>query len=137
MRARAGEIVVGLGTPVPTLGGRAVPFVNLDNMATTPAFHAVVAAVDEILPYHASVHGGTGYKSRACAEALDDAAATIGTFVGADPARDVVVFTDSLADAVALVDGDVVLTADDVGQPSGRDDRPRRSPPEGRLARRS
>ena len=85
----------------------------------------MAAAVDEILPYHASVHGGTGYKSRVCAEALEDAATTIGSFVGADPSRDVVVFTDSLADAIALADGDVVLTADDVGSRRGRDDRPR------------
>ena len=121
MRARAAEIVVGLGAPVPTLGGRAVPFVNLDNMATTPAFRAVVDAVEEMLPYYASVHGGTGYKSRVCGEAFDDAAATIGGFVGADPARDVAVFTDSLAEAIALVDEAAVLTADDVGTgPDGR-----------------
>ena len=108
-RGRNDEVVVGVGTPVPTLGGRTAPFVNLDNAGATPAFRAAVDAVEEMLPYIASTHGGSGFKSRICAQAVDEARATIAEFVGADPDRDTVVFTDNTADAVSLVDGAVVV----------------------------
>ena len=50
--------------PVPVLDGQLVPYVNLDNAASTPALRSVVEAVEEFLPFYASVHRGTGYKSR-------------------------------------------------------------------------
>ena len=50
---------------VPLLDGRMVRYVNLDNAATTPPLHAVVDAVEQFLPFAASVHRGTGFKSRA------------------------------------------------------------------------
>ena len=56
--------LVGIDQPVPLLDGRFVPYVNLDNAASTPALRAVVETIDEFLPFYSGVHRGTGYKSR-------------------------------------------------------------------------
>ena len=60
----ARDALVGIDQPVPLLDGRFVPYVNLDNAASTPAFRSVVDAIDEFLPFYSGVHRGTGYKSR-------------------------------------------------------------------------
>ncbi len=95
--------MVGLDECAPLLDGRRVPYVNLDNAATTPPLRAVVEAVGDLLPLYASVHRGTGYKSRVTTAAYERARETVGAFVGADPDRDVVVFGRHTTDAVNLL----------------------------------
>ncbi|HET9548427.1 MAG TPA: aminotransferase class V-fold PLP-dependent enzyme [Desertimonas sp.] len=109
--------IVGVDQLVPVLGGRMVCYVNLDNAATTPPLRAVVDAVGQFLPFAASVHRGTGYKSRLSTAAFEDAREAVGHFVGADQERDVVVFTKNTTEAInqlartlALADDAVVLT---------------------------
>ena len=116
-RAIARSEVVGIDERAPVLGGGWVPYVNLDNAATTPALHAVVDAVADLLPLYSSVHRGTGYKSRVSTAAYERARAAVGAFVGADPERDVVVFgkntteaVNTLAASLAVEPGSVVLT---------------------------
>ncbi len=108
---------VGIDECVPTLSGRLVPYVNLDNAATTPALVAVMDAIDRYLPFYASVHRGTGYKSRLSTRVYETARDVVGGFVNADPDRDVVVFAkntteaiNKLARAMPFNDGAVVLT---------------------------
>jgi cysteine desulfurase / selenocysteine lyase len=109
--------IVGIDEPAPVLDGRWVPYVNLDNAATTPALRSVVEAVADLLPIYGSVHRGTGYKSRVTTAAYERAREVVGAFVGADPDRDVVVFGKNTTDAVNLLaaslpvePGSVVLT---------------------------
>ena len=109
--------VVGAGEPAPTLDGQAQPYVNLDNAASTPALRAVLDAVERLLPWYSGVHRGTGYKARVSTEAYEEARRVVGAFVGADPARDAVVFTKNTTEAInrlarSLVrrPGGVVLT---------------------------
>jgi selenocysteine lyase/cysteine desulfurase len=92
--------VVGVDEPVPVLDGRRVPYVNLDNAASTPAFAEVASAVARLLPYYASVHRGTGYMSRLSTAAYERAREVVGRFVGADPERDVVLFGKNTTEAV-------------------------------------
>ena len=108
---------VGIDEPVPVLDGRMVPYVNLDNAASTPPLVAVVETIDRFLPYYSGVHRGTGYKSRVSTAAFESARAVVGEFVGADPDRDVVVFTkntteaiNKLARSLPVADGEIVLT---------------------------
>ena len=82
------------------LDGRFVPYVNLDNAASTPAFRSVVRAVDEFLPFYSGVHRGTGYKSRLSTDTFERARELVGEFLGADPERDVVVFTKNTTEAI-------------------------------------
>jgi selenocysteine lyase/cysteine desulfurase len=106
--------VIGVDQPVPVLGGGLIPYVNLDNAASTPAVRAVVDAIEELLPLYASVHRGTGYKSRWSTEVYEQARAIVGEFVGADPERDVVVFGRNTTDAVNLLAGSLPLPDDAV-----------------------
>jgi len=92
--------LVGVDQRVPLLDGRLAPYVNLDNAASTPAHRAVVRTVDEFLPFYSGVHRGTGYKSRLSTTVFEQAREIVGRFVGADPARDVVVFTKNATEAV-------------------------------------
>ena len=54
---------VGMDHPVPVLDGQLVPYVNLDNAASTPALRPVVETVEEFLPFYASVHRGSASTS--------------------------------------------------------------------------
>ena len=94
------HLVVGAGERVPVLDGRMVPYVNLDNAASTPPFRRVLDAVERFLPYYSSVHRGTGYKSRVSTDAYEQARRRVGEFVGADADRDVVVFTKNTTEAI-------------------------------------
>jgi cysteine desulfurase / selenocysteine lyase len=108
---------MGVDHPVPVLDGQFVPYVNLDNAASTPALRPVVEAVEEFLPLYASVHRGTGYMSRLSTAAYERAREHVLAFVGADPERDVVVFgkntteaLNRLARSMRMAAGSVVLT---------------------------
>ncbi len=109
--------VVGVDEAVPVLDGRFVPYVNLDNAASTPPLRSVLDAVERFLPYYASVHRGTGYKSRVSTAAYEQARDMVRDFVGADPDGDVVVFgkntteaINTLARSMPMAEDAVVLT---------------------------
>ena len=92
--------IVGLDQEAPLLDGRRVPYVNLDNAASTPSLVDVLRAVERFMPYYASVHRGTGFKSRLSTVAYDQAHAIIGRFVGADPTLDTVIFGKNTTEAI-------------------------------------
>ena len=96
----ARDALVGIDQPVPLLDGRFVPYVNLDNAASTPPFRSVVDAIDQFLPFYSGVHRGTGYKSRLSTATFERARELVGEFLGADPERDVVVFTKNTTEAI-------------------------------------
>jgi cysteine desulfurase/selenocysteine lyase len=100
--ARGGfrDRIVGKDLLMPVLGGRRVPYVNLDNAATTPPLRAVVDEVAQFLPYYSSVHRGSGYKSRVSTAAYDEAHRTVARFVGADPDKAAVVFGKNTTEAL-------------------------------------
>ncbi len=91
---------LGIDQPVPVLDGRLVPYVNLDNAASTPALRSVIDAVDQLLPFYSGVHRGSGYKSRLSTATFERARELVGEFLGADPERDVVVFTKNTTEAI-------------------------------------
>lgn len=109
--------IVGLDEPVPLLDGRQVPYVNLDNAASTPPLKAVMDALSRFMPYYSSVHRGTGFKSRLSTEAYDRAHEIVAAFVGADPETNTVIFGKNTTEAInklayrlSLPPGAVVLT---------------------------
>jgi cysteine desulfurase / selenocysteine lyase len=105
---------VGVDHPVPVLDGQLVPYVNLDNAASTPALGPVVEAVEEFLPFYASVHRGTGYMSRLSTAAYERAREHVLAFVGADPERDVVVFAKNTTEALNRLARSMRMAADSV-----------------------
>lgn len=102
---------------VPLLDGSSVPYINLDNAASTPPLSAVMDALGRFIPYYSSVHRGSGFKSRLSTQAYEQAHEVIARFVGADPRSNTVIFgkntTESinkLANRFPFKPGDVVLT---------------------------
>jgi cysteine desulfurase / selenocysteine lyase len=109
--------IVGLDHHVPLLDGRLIPYVNLDNAASTPPLRDVMDVLERFLPYYSSVHRGTGFKSRLSTTAYDQAHEVIARFVGADRSRNTVIFGKNTTEAINKLayrfpwePGDVVLT---------------------------
>ena len=113
------DLIVGLDQPMPVLGGRMVPYINLDNAATTPPLKSVVETVNRFLPYYSSVHRGAGFKSRVSTAAYNDAHDTIARFVGAGPSGNTVIFGKNTTEAInklayrfPLADDSVVISTE-------------------------
>ena len=106
--------VIGIDELSPVLGGPPVRYVNVDNAATTPALRSVLEAVASSSRAYSSVHRGTGAKSRFSTASYEQARELVGTFVGADPERDTVVFGRHTTDAINLLAASIDLGPDDV-----------------------
>lgn len=87
---------------VPLVDGRRVPYANLDHAASAPCLEAVRDAVDELLPWYASVHRGAGFASQVSTRVYEQARETLRAFVGAHRG-DTVVFTRNTTDALNLL----------------------------------
>jgi len=94
------ERIVGLDRKAPLLDGRLVPYINLDNAATTPPLWDVLEAILRFLPYYSSSHRGSGFKSRISTAAYDEAHEIIGRFVGADMDSNTVIFGKNTTEAI-------------------------------------
>jgi selenocysteine lyase/cysteine desulfurase len=106
--------IVGLDRNTPLLDGSRVPYVSLDNAATTPPFRDVVEAIERFLPYYSSVHRGTGFKSRLSTIAYDQAHEIIARFVGADPESNTVIFGKNATGAINKLSYRLPLRPDSV-----------------------
>ncbi len=106
--------IVGIDQKVPLLDGRMVPYINLDNSASTPALRDVAEAVERFLPYYSSVHRGTGYKSRLSTVAYDQAHEIIGRFVGADLDTNTCIFGKNSTEALNKLAFRIPLEPDSV-----------------------
>jgi selenocysteine lyase/cysteine desulfurase len=109
--------ILGVNEEVPLLDGSRVPYVNLDNAASTPPFQEVMDEVGRFLPFYSSIHRGTGFKSRVSTEAYERAREIIGEFVGADQSANSVIFGKNTTEAInklsyrlPLADDAVVIT---------------------------
>ncbi len=109
--------ILGVDEQVPLLDGRRVPYVNLDNAASTPPLQDVMDELSRFMPFYSSVHRGTGFKSRLSTEVYERAHATIAEFVGADLSTNCVIFGKNTTEAInklsyriPLADDAVVIT---------------------------
>jgi cysteine desulfurase/selenocysteine lyase len=94
------KYVVGVDQLVPLRDGRQIPYVNLDNAASTPPILPVVESIWRFLPWYASVHRGHGYKSQVSTEVFDTAHQIIGRFFGFDPERHSVILGKNATEAL-------------------------------------
>jgi selenocysteine lyase/cysteine desulfurase len=94
--------VVGARLQVPLITGGSIEYANLDHAASAPCLEAVQDAVNELLPWYASVHRGAGFASQVCTRVYESARSTLRRFVGARP-TDAVVFTRNTTDALNLL----------------------------------
>lgn len=87
---------------VPTVTGGRVGYANLDHAASSPCLRSVKDAVDELLPWYASVHRGTGLASQVCTTICEQARDVVRDFLSA-PGDSAVVFTRNTTDALNLL----------------------------------
>ncbi len=92
--------IVGVGTPVPVLGGRRRRNINFDNAASTPPLKVVWKSLERFKDYYSSVHRGTGYKSIISTRAYDRAHLRALKFVGADPDFFTAIFVENSTDGI-------------------------------------
>lgn len=109
--------IVGIDKPVPLLDGSQIPYVNLDNAASTPIFKRVKERIPEAFEWYSSVHRGSGYKSLLSTQLYEEARKIVLSFVGADSDHDVIIFCKNttealnrLANRFPFQPGDMVLT---------------------------
>jgi cysteine desulfurase / selenocysteine lyase len=112
------HLFTGLEILVPTLDGSSLPYISLDNAASTPAFIRVQSTVNEFLNYYSSVHRGTGFKSQLSTHAYERAREIVLHFVGASPQTHTCLFVKNSTEALNklarrfpfLTDRPVVIT---------------------------
>ena len=113
VHGRLRQLFLGLDREVPLLGGGRHAYVNLDNAATTPPFAAVLEHINQFIPWYASVHRGTGFKSLFSTRAFDHCRETVARFVGADPAWHAAIFCGNATDAINRLCRRFPLAADE------------------------
>lgn len=108
--------LVGADLEVPLATGGSRRYANLDLAASAPAMVAVIEAVEDALPWYASVHRGAGFASQVSTGLYEAARRAVGALVGAR-ASDSVIFVRNtteainlLAHALPLTPGSAVLT---------------------------
>ena len=106
--------MVGLDQLAPLLNGRLVPYINLDNAASTPPLREVVDAIQRFLPYYSSVHRGAGFKSRVSTAAYEAAHEVVARFLGADTATNTVIFGKNATEALNKLAFRYPLTSESV-----------------------
>lgn len=88
---------------VPASRGRFLEYVNLDNAASTPPLARVVHSITALADWYASIHRGSGYKSKLATDAFEEARETVARFVGADSSKQAVIFVKHTTEAVNKV----------------------------------
>src|SRR4051794_38164385 len=99
---------------VSALDGAPRQYVDLDTAATSSASVAVARAVQEFLPWYASVHRGAGIRSQLTSARYEEARDVVVRFVGGDPATHVALFPRNTTEALNLLAFRLGLTEDDV-----------------------
>jgi selenocysteine lyase/cysteine desulfurase len=94
--------VAGANLTVPLATGGQIQYANLDHAASAPCLRTVQDAVDELLPWYASVHRGAGFASQVSTKVYERARDVLREFVGARD-RDTVVFTRNTTDSLNLL----------------------------------
>lgn len=106
--------ILGLDRRVPLLDGRLVPYVNLDNAASTPPLRDAMEALERFMPFYSSVHRGSGFKSRLSTVAYDQAHEIVGRFVRADLSTNTVIFGKNTTEAINKLSYRLPLSPDSV-----------------------
>src|SRR3712207_6689990 len=99
---------------VSVLDGQPRQYVDLDTAATSSASVVVARAVQEFLPWYASVHRGAGIRSQLTSRRYEEARETVVRFVGGDPATHTALFPRNTTEAINLLAFRLELSRDDV-----------------------
>jgi len=99
---------------VSVLDGGPRQYVDLDTAATSSASVVVNRAVQEFLPWYASVHRGAGIRSQLTSARYEEAREIIVRFVGGNPNTHMALFPRNTTEALNMLAFRIGLTKDDV-----------------------
>ncbi|QUI23552.1 aminotransferase class V-fold PLP-dependent enzyme [Vallitalea pronyensis] len=94
------HLVEGTDIRIPLSNGRYTNEINFDNAATTPPLKSVMEAINNFAPWYASIHRGTGYKSKLSSEFYENARKTIAKFIMMDMDYSTVIFVKNSTEAL-------------------------------------
>ncbi|SFB38617.1 Selenocysteine lyase/Cysteine desulfurase [Amycolatopsis marina] len=94
--------VTGSALRVPLVTGGSATYANLDHAASAPCLERVRDAVEEFLPWYASVHRGAGFASQVSTRIYERTRNVLRRFVDAR-SGDTVIFTRNTTDALNLL----------------------------------
>lgn len=92
--------LLGQSIKVPVFNGEHLPYINLDNAATTPPFSQIWERLKELVPFYGSVHRGSGYKSIVSTEYYELALQTIIEFAGGTIKNDIIILGTNATDCL-------------------------------------
>ncbi|WP_116041902.1 aminotransferase class V-fold PLP-dependent enzyme [Amycolatopsis palatopharyngis] len=98
----AAPAVTGSALRVPLVSGESTTYANLDHAASAPCLERVRDAVEEFLPWYASVHRGAGFASQVSTKIYERTRNVLRQFVDAR-SGDTVIFTRNTTDALNLL----------------------------------
>ena len=106
--------VVGIDTKIPLLDGTQCRYVFLDNAASTPTFRSVLKCIEEFMPWYSGVHRGMGFKAVVATNIYDEVHRIAGQFVGADLAKNVVLFGKNTTESINQLANHFHFTLEDI-----------------------
>ncbi len=106
--------VIGIDTKVPLLDGTERRYVFLDNAASTPTFRGVLQRIEEFMPWYSGVHRGMGFKAIVATHVFDETHRIAGEFVGANLARNVVLFSKNATESINQLANHFHFKPDDI-----------------------
>lgn len=109
-----GALVAGAEAQVPLLAGGSGRYINFDNAASTPPFHAALDAVNSLAQWYSNVHRGAGFKSRLSTWAYEAARTEVAEYLGVDQSESVVLFTRNTSEAINQVSSRIPFAPDAV-----------------------
>ena len=108
--------VVGIEKKVPLLNGEHIPYIYLDNAASTPTLKPVLNSLNEFMAWYSNIHRGTGFKSQISTHFFEQAREIVAKFFNINLKDHLVIFgkngteaINKLAHRVPLADDCVVL----------------------------
>ena len=96
------DLVVGADSCVP-VQGKMIPHINFDNAATTPPLKSVLQEMADFAPNYASVHRGSGYKSRLTSQFYEQTRTEVLNFVNGDRRQDLCIFVRNATEGINIL----------------------------------
>jgi selenocysteine lyase/cysteine desulfurase len=92
--------VVGLDKKVPLLSGEQVPYIYLDNAASTPTLKPVLKSLNDFMEWYSNIHRGTGFKSQISTHFFELAREIVANFFNINLKDHLVIFGKNGTEAI-------------------------------------
>lgn len=106
--------VLGSDHRVPLRDGRWVRQVFLDNAASTKPFREVSTFLRDMEGYYSNIHRGSGFDALFCTARYEEARDIVGSFVGGDSERDIVIPVRNTTEGLNLLATTFAFSPDEI-----------------------